>query len=267
MSRTYAANAMADKIAGLTAAFAIAAALRKHELDGSGAVIEVPMAELLASFGLVEHLWGRTFVPPLGDARYPRVSSPARRPFPTADGHLAAVVYTDRDWERFFAMIGRPELADDPRYATLYDRTERLEELYTLVADHLAGGTTAEWFARFTEAGIPSVPYNRVDDLFDDPHFRRRRSARGDRPSVRGPPVAVPDAGHVRRRRGRTPDPLPCSAPTPTRCSARCDEPPTDHRARAAPLIAAGIGLTVRSPLAATGRSARSRRGSLARGR
>jgi crotonobetainyl-CoA:carnitine CoA-transferase CaiB-like acyl-CoA transferase len=126
----------------------------------------------LASFGLVEHLWGRTFVPPLGDARYPRVSSPARRPFPTADGHLAAVVYTDRDWARFFTMIGRPELADDPRYATLYDRTERLEELYALVADHLAGGTTAEWFARFTEAGIPSVPYNRVDDLFDDPHFR-----------------------------------------------------------------------------------------------
>ena len=89
-----------------------------------GAVIEVPMAELLASFGLVEHLWGRAFVPPRGEARYPRVSSPVRRPFPTADGHLAAVVYSDRDWQRFFAMIGRPELADDPRYATLHDRTQ-----------------------------------------------------------------------------------------------------------------------------------------------
>jgi crotonobetainyl-CoA:carnitine CoA-transferase CaiB-like acyl-CoA transferase len=169
---TYAANAMADKIAGVTAAFAIAAALRKREVDGAGSVIEVPMAELLASFGLVEHLWGRTFVPPLGDARYPRVSSPVRRPFPTADGHLSAVVYSDRDWARFFAMIGRPELADDPRYATLNDRTERLEELYSLVAEQLAGDTTAVWFARFTAAGIPSVPYNRVDDVFDDPHFR-----------------------------------------------------------------------------------------------
>jgi crotonobetainyl-CoA:carnitine CoA-transferase CaiB-like acyl-CoA transferase len=169
---TYAANAMADKVAGLTAAFAIAAALRKRELDGTGSVIEVPMAELLASFGLVEHLWGRTFVPPRGEARYPRVSSPVRRPFPTADGHLAAVVYSDRDWARFFAMIGRPELADDPRYATLNDRTERLEELYGLVAEHLLRNTTAVWFERFTAAGIPSVPYNRVDDLFDDPHFR-----------------------------------------------------------------------------------------------
>jgi crotonobetainyl-CoA:carnitine CoA-transferase CaiB-like acyl-CoA transferase len=169
---TYAANAVADKVAGLTAAFAIAAALRKREVDGTGAVIEVPMAELLASFGLVEHLWGRTFVPPRGEARYPRISSPVRRPFPTADGYLAAVVYSDRDWARFFAMIGQPELADDPRYATLNDRTERLEELYELVAGHLARDTTAVWFARFTDAGIPSVPYNRVDDLFDDPHFR-----------------------------------------------------------------------------------------------
>jgi crotonobetainyl-CoA:carnitine CoA-transferase CaiB-like acyl-CoA transferase len=168
---TYAANAVADKVAGLAAAFAIATALRKREIDGTGSVIEVPMAELVASFGLVEHLWGRTFVPPRGEARYPRISSPARRPFPTADGHLAAVVYSDRDWARFFTMIGRPELADDPRYATLHDRTARIEELYGLVAEHLARETTAVWFARFTEAGIPSVPYNRVDDLFDDPHF------------------------------------------------------------------------------------------------
>jgi len=169
---TYAANAMADKIAGLTAAFAIAAALRKREVDGRGSVIEVPMAELLASFGLVEHLWGRTFVPPRGEARYPRISSPVRRPFPTSDGHLAAVVYSDRDWSRFFALIGRPELAADPRYATLRDRTEHMEELYGLVAEHLAGDTTAAWFDRFTAAGIPSVPYNRIDDLFEDPHFR-----------------------------------------------------------------------------------------------
>ena len=168
---TYAAHAVADKVAGMAAAFAIAAALRKRELDGVGTVLEVPMAELMASFGLVEHLWGRVFVPPRGDARYPRVSSPSRRPFPTADGHLAALVYTDRDWSRFFAMIGRPELADDPRYATLHSRTQHVDELYGLVAEHLATDTTAVWFARFREAEIPAAPYNSVEDLFDDEHF------------------------------------------------------------------------------------------------
>jgi crotonobetainyl-CoA:carnitine CoA-transferase CaiB-like acyl-CoA transferase len=167
----YAAQAVADKVAGMAAAFAIAAALRKRELDGAGTVIEVPMAELMASFGLVEHLWGRVFVPPRGDARYPRVSTPTRRPFPTADGHLAALVYTDRDWIRFFAMIGRSELADDPRYASLHGRTQHVDELYTLVGEHLATDTTAVWFQRFRDAEIPAAPYNAVADLFDDEHF------------------------------------------------------------------------------------------------
>jgi crotonobetainyl-CoA:carnitine CoA-transferase CaiB-like acyl-CoA transferase len=168
----YMAQAVADKVAGMAAAFAIAAALRKRELDGEGSVIEVPMAELMASFGLVEHLWGRVFVPPRGEVRYPRVSTPTRRPFPTADGHLAALVYTDRDWNRFFAMIGRPELAQDPRYATLHSRTHHVDELYTLVAEHLATDTTAVWFDRFREAEIPAAPYNAVEGLFDDEHFR-----------------------------------------------------------------------------------------------
>jgi crotonobetainyl-CoA:carnitine CoA-transferase CaiB-like acyl-CoA transferase len=168
---TYAAHAVADKVAGMAAAFAIAAALRKRELDGRGAVLEVPMAELMASFGLVEHLWGRAFVPPRGDARYPRVSSPNRRPFPTSDGYLAALVYTDRDWARFFAMIGRPELADEPRYATLHSRTQHVDELYTLVAEHLATDTTKVWFERFRDAAIPAAPYNAVEDLFEDEHF------------------------------------------------------------------------------------------------
>jgi crotonobetainyl-CoA:carnitine CoA-transferase CaiB-like acyl-CoA transferase len=168
---TYVANAIADKIAGLTAAFAVAAALRKRAVDGTGSVVEVPMAEALAAFGLLEHLWGRTFVPPRGEARYPRMASPFRRPFPTADGHLGVVVYSDRDWERFFAIIDRPDLAADGRFATLNDRTQLLDELYALVADHLARDTTQAWFERLTAAGIPAIPYNQVDDLFDDPHF------------------------------------------------------------------------------------------------
>src|SRR5262249_15993488 len=93
-------------------------------------------------------------------------------PFPTADGHLAAVVYTDRDWSRFFVMIGRPELADESRFATLHSRTQHLDELYTLVAESLARDTTAVWFERFCEARIPAAPYNTVDDVFDDEHFR-----------------------------------------------------------------------------------------------
>src|SRR5205814_800760 len=85
----YVASAVGDKVAGLTAAFAIAAALHGRRVTGEGATIEVPMAETLTAFGLVEHLWGRVFDPPRGEARYPRMSSPFRRPFPTADGLIS----------------------------------------------------------------------------------------------------------------------------------------------------------------------------------
>jgi crotonobetainyl-CoA:carnitine CoA-transferase CaiB-like acyl-CoA transferase len=127
---------------------------------------------MLGCWGVFLHMCVLWLVPGLGGAVSRGFWGGVGGPFPTADGHLSAVVYSDRDWARFFAMIGRPELADDARYATLNHRTERLEELYELVAEHLARDTTAVWFARFTEAGIPAVPYNRVDDLFDDPHFR-----------------------------------------------------------------------------------------------
>jgi crotonobetainyl-CoA:carnitine CoA-transferase CaiB-like acyl-CoA transferase len=168
----YVASAVADKVSGLTAAYAVAAALHGRTTTGEGTVIEVPMAETLAAFGLMEHLWGHVFVPPRGAARYPRMSSPLRRPFPTADGWISVVVYTDQNWDAFFAMIGMGHLGDDPRFASLATRTENLDELYTLVGDHLRTDTTANWFARLSAAGIPAVPYNRVDDLFEDPHLK-----------------------------------------------------------------------------------------------
>jgi crotonobetainyl-CoA:carnitine CoA-transferase CaiB-like acyl-CoA transferase len=167
----YMPTAIADKVSGLIGALSITAALRRLEVTGRGSVIEVPMAEAITAFGVLEHLWGRTFVPPRGEARYPRISARERRPYATSDGWLSVVVYTDENWRRFFAMIGRPELAGEPRFASLASRTEHLDELLALLADTLAQATTQEWFDRFRAAGIPAVPYNRVDDLFDDEHL------------------------------------------------------------------------------------------------
>jgi crotonobetainyl-CoA:carnitine CoA-transferase CaiB-like acyl-CoA transferase len=168
---TYMATAIGDKVSGMTGALAILAGLHKRVVTGVGSVIEVPMAESLAAFGVLEHLWGRTFVPPLGEARYPRMSSQDRHPYRTADGWLAVMVYTDENWRRFFEMIGKPELAEEERFATLNARTEHLDELLGLVADALRKDTTHAWFERLRAAQIPAVPYNRVDDLFDDDHL------------------------------------------------------------------------------------------------
>ena len=168
---TYVATAIADKVAGLTAALAITAALHDRCATGHGSTVEVPMFESLVAFGLLEHLWGRTFVPPLGDARYPRVSSPERRPYATADGWISVVVYTNEHWRKFFDIIGRPELMDDERYSTLWSRTQNITEVHRLVAESLLARTTDEWLEQLHAAGIPTVRYSRVDDLFDDPHL------------------------------------------------------------------------------------------------
>jgi crotonobetainyl-CoA:carnitine CoA-transferase CaiB-like acyl-CoA transferase len=167
----YVATAIADKVAGLTAALAITAALHERSATGEGSTVEVPMFESLVAFGLLEHLWGRTFVPARGEARYPRVSAPERRPYQTADGWISVVVYTNEHWRKFFAIIGRPELTDDDRYSTLWSRTQNLEALHGLVADSLRTRTTDEWITELHGAGIPAGPYSRVDDLFDDPHL------------------------------------------------------------------------------------------------
>ncbi|MFC6623315.1 CaiB/BaiF CoA transferase family protein [Novosphingobium panipatense] len=74
---TYAATVIADKVAGLTGAYSVIAALYARERSGVGQEIEVPMFETLVSFAMVEHLCGSLFVPPEGPPEYP---APPRRP-------------------------------------------------------------------------------------------------------------------------------------------------------------------------------------------
>ena len=167
----YSASGVADKVAGMFAALAIAAALYRRSVTGEGSAIEIPMFETVTAFAMVEHLYGHTFVPAKGEARYPRQGTPMRRPFRTADGYVAVVVYTNEHWARFFELIGRPELAGDERFSTLNSRTQHLDDVLQVVEDALAGGTSDEWVDRLGRAGIPARKYVTVEGLFDDPHL------------------------------------------------------------------------------------------------
>ena len=168
---TYVGTALADKVSGMAAALAITTALHQRDVTGIGPEIEVPMADVLTAFGLLEHLWGRTFDPPLGEARYPRLSSRARRPYQTSDGWISVMVYSDDNWRQFFEILGRPELVGEQRFASLNARTAHLEELFAIVAEAMSTATTDEWLDRLHAAGIAAGRYNRVDDLFDDEYL------------------------------------------------------------------------------------------------
>lgn len=161
----------ADKTCAHVAAHAILAALWQRERTGQGALVEIPMFESMVGFNLVEHFYGQHFEPPLSAPGYPRVLAPWRRPYRTSDGHVAMMPYTDVHWQRFFAEVGEPALAADPRFADIASRTRHIAELLELASGFVARHTTAHWIAACARLEIPAAPVARLDDLPQDPHL------------------------------------------------------------------------------------------------
>jgi crotonobetainyl-CoA:carnitine CoA-transferase CaiB-like acyl-CoA transferase len=161
---------MADKVAGLTALYATVMALFHRERTGEGQEVEVGMFETMASFMLVEHANGAMFNPPLGPAHYPRAVARNRRPYPTKDGHIAALIYNDKQWSKFVEAV-QPEWAKDPQYATLELRARNIDRVYGLLGGTFRERTTAEWLELFRSLDIPAAPLRTPDELFDNEHL------------------------------------------------------------------------------------------------
>jgi crotonobetainyl-CoA:carnitine CoA-transferase CaiB-like acyl-CoA transferase len=167
----YVNTIMADKVAGLTVAYAIPMALYERERSGRGQAVEVPMFETLVSFLAPEQMAGETFVPANGPAGYPRVMSPHRKPYPTSDGYIAMLPYTTAQWKRFFTLASRPELAEDPRYADPTSRSTNINELYATLADIVARRSTREWLELLKDADIPHGEVAKFEDVLRDRHL------------------------------------------------------------------------------------------------
>ncbi|MPY91627.1 MAG: CoA transferase [Acidimicrobiia bacterium] len=160
-----------DKTTGMAVAAAVLAALVHRERTGEGQAVTVPMFETMSGFVLVEHLADATFDPPAGPPGYARVLSPFRRPYRTADGHVCALPYLDKHFSALFEVVGRPELAEDPRFATLAARVANIDEVYEVVEGLMTTRTTAEWLGALRAGGVPCAPVNRLEDLLEDPHL------------------------------------------------------------------------------------------------
>jgi crotonobetainyl-CoA:carnitine CoA-transferase CaiB-like acyl-CoA transferase len=168
----YAPIAMADRIVGMSAASAVAAGLFHRERTGQGQNIEIPMFETMAQFVLGDHMCGHTFDPPAGAAGYVRLLNEHRKPYVTKDGHLCVLIYNDKQWKAFFALIDRPEVMEaDSRFSTISKRTEHIHELYKMVAEVMATRTSAEWSALLEAADIPVMPMHTIESLMEDPHL------------------------------------------------------------------------------------------------
>ncbi|MFT3800045.1 MAG: CoA transferase [Burkholderiaceae bacterium] len=188
----YVPLAFVDRTVGLAAVNAVCAALYRREKTGVGQRIDVPMFEAMVPVMLGEHMAGATFVPPLGEPGYPRLLARERTPFPTADGHICALIYNDKQWRSFFRMIGRPQDFDaDPRLANITVRTQHIAELYAMVADVMRTDTTANWQRRLDEADIPATTLHTFDSLMQDPHLQAVRYFRVHEHPSEGPIVQM----------------------------------------------------------------------------
>ena len=167
----YLPTIVADKTSSMAVAQAILAALFHKARTGEGQALEVPMFETVTAWVMVEHLYGETFVPPRETAGYKRVLNRWRRPFPTRDGYLAVLPYTDAHWRAFFTLSGRSDLLEDPRFQTLASRLAHIELLYEELGKIVATRTTAEWLAALDEANVPAMVVNTLESLLTDPQL------------------------------------------------------------------------------------------------
>lgn len=169
----YAPVNICDRVVGLYLVIAITSALYHRQVTGQGQAVEVPMFETMAQFVLADHSGGGAFVPPIGAMGYKRLLSRTRGPYPTADGYLAIVVYTDAHWRQFLALVGRPELmTSDPRFRDQESRTQHAEAMGRFLSEHLSGRTTAEWIRILRDIDIPAAPVNTLESLVQDPHLQ-----------------------------------------------------------------------------------------------
>ena len=88
----------------------------------------------------------------------------------TADGWIAVTLVREPQFVSMAAAMGRPELSDDPRFATFAARLQNLDALVAILSTVLARKSTAEWLAIFAENDVLASPINDFGDWLAEPH-------------------------------------------------------------------------------------------------
>ena len=164
-----------DELAGLYAVIGVLAALHARSQDGRGEMVDIALIEgtySLLEAALPEYIHVGKVGRRTGN-RYLRAAP--NSVFPTRDGEWLAIAANGQGiFRRFTALMGRPELADDPRFATNQARTangeelDRIIEAWTRTLDRQAANDA------LARAGVPAGPVMSIADIVADPQFEAR---------------------------------------------------------------------------------------------
>jgi crotonobetainyl-CoA:carnitine CoA-transferase CaiB-like acyl-CoA transferase len=168
---------LGDSLAGMFAAQGVLAALYWRDAMGSGEGQVVDVSLLEASFAMLE-----STVPEydrLGIIRGPQGTNlkgvAPSNIFKSRDGKwIVIAANADNVFRRLCGAMGRPELADDPKFATHLARGDHQDEIEGIIADWALQRTAREIDETLNEAGVICGPIYTIADIFEDPHFRAR---------------------------------------------------------------------------------------------
>jgi CoA:oxalate CoA-transferase len=165
---------ISDTIAGLTAAFAISAALVQQRTTGRGSVIDVSLLEsTLATMGWVvsNHLNGGVEPAPMGNENATAAPSGT---FRTATGPLNIAANEQKQYIALCEIVGRPDLIADTRFADRQSRKVNRAALNIELEKALVTRGAEDWETAFNARGVPSGRVLSVPQVLAEPHLTGR---------------------------------------------------------------------------------------------
>src|SRR3989449_63934 len=166
--------AVTDVLAGMYASLAITAAIAHRERTGFGQHIDLALFDAIVAFGANQILNYFTSAKIPGRYGNAHANVVPYEVFATADGHVILAVGNDSQFASFCRVAGRPELADDPRYATMPGRITNRSTLIPLLREIFGQRPSGRWIAELEAANVPCGPINDYKEVFDDPQVRHR---------------------------------------------------------------------------------------------
>ena len=167
-----------DLTTGVYAALGIVAALLRRAQTGQGEYIDVAMLDVqvgLLANQAMNFLLGNK-VPRRTGTAHPNIQP--QRTFACADGDIVIVVGNDGQFATLCGMLGKPELARDPRYVTNSQRVRNQDSLDPVLDAIFATQPRAHWLAALKQAGVPAGSINTVPEVFEDPQVAHRAMLR-----------------------------------------------------------------------------------------